>query len=305
MTPQRPREHHRRIAARLRAAGVESAEAEAWTLLSAATGSSRSELVVDATPLAAPAVERLERWVARREAREPLQHVLGTAPFGELELAVGPGVLVPRPETEVLVEQVLARLETVGVRRPRVLDVGTGSGAIALAIKRARPDAEVLATEVSPGAAAWARRNARGLGIAVPVIESDLLDEPVVAAFAGTVDALVANPPYLPEGDADALAPEVHADPPEALFGGPEGLGVARRLTAQARSRLPRGALLALELDPRNAATMRAELQAAGWQATELAADLAGRTRFVFARAPGAPGAAGAHPRAASTEARR
>lgn len=267
-------------------AGVASPEVDAAFLLEAATGIDRMRLLLEpARPLSQDERARLVALASRRAAREPLQHVLGRAPFYGLELIVAPGALVPRPETERLVELVLAALASAEQRDaqgPRVLDVGTGSGAIALALKGERPDLQVMATDVSEAALRVARRNARALRLDVRFVRSDLLASPRVATFAACADALVANLPYLPASDAASLPPEVVADPPIALFGGPDGLEVVRRLVRQARERLPRGALLALEVDPRNVASA-AELVGT-WRDRQVASDLNGRERFVLAR---------------------
>lgn len=269
------------IVRRLEAAGVASPGAEAVTLLEAVTGLGRAALLtLPERPLAAPERERLLRALHRRAVREPLQHILGTAPFFGLELAVGPGVLVPRPETERLVELVLGEIRDVV--EPRVLDVGCGSGAIALAVERERPDARVLASDVSPEAVEMAHANVTRLRSAVEVRRSDLLADAQVASFAASADALVANLPYLPASDLEALQPEARADPALALFAGDDGLDVVRRLVRQATRLLPGASLLALELDPRNVHVAAALLR--GWSRVTPERDLSGRERFLLAR---------------------
>ena len=272
----------RRIALRrLEAAGIDTPAPEALALLEAATGLERSELMLRPDrELGASERLRLLDGLRRRVAREPLQHILGTAPFYGLDLAVDATVLVPRPETERLVERVLEALD--GVERPHVLDVGTGSGAIALAVRAERPDATVMATDVVPEAVALARRNAAQLRLDVRVLRSDLLAEAEVAAFAAACDVLVANLPYLPDADAGTLQPEAEHDPALALYAGPDGLRLARRLLRQAARLLPGGALLALELDPRNVHAAARETGA--WRETRVERDLAGRERFLLAR---------------------
>lgn len=232
-------------------AGVERPDAEAWWLLEATTTQSRTDLLLARDrSLTRRQAERLRDAVSRRSRGEPLQHIVGAAWFYGLELRIDARALVPRPETERLVELALEALH--GVERPRVLDVGTGSGAVAVAIAAERPDAEVMATDVSAAALALAAENVRAHAPSVRLVESDLLERPEVQAFARRAHALVANPPYLPESDADRLPLDVRHDPPGALFAGPDGLDVFRPLVEQAATLLPRGALLLVELDPRN-----------------------------------------------------
>lgn len=265
---------------RLRAAGIDSVEAEAVALLEGVTGLTRSALLLQSERPLQPAERlRLLQALRRRAAREPLQHILGRAPFYGLELEVDADVMVPRPETERLVELVLAWL--AGVDAPCVLDLGCGSGAIALALKVERPDADVMAADVAPEAVLATRRNAERLRLAVTVRHSDLLAGADVAAFAAGCQALVANLPYLPAADADSLQAEARHDPHGALFAGEDGLAVVRRLLRQAYRLLPAGALLALELDPRN---VRQALREAGaWASAAVERDLAGRERFLLA----------------------
>ncbi|ADI13523.1 peptide chain release factor N(5)-glutamine methyltransferase [Truepera radiovictrix] len=263
---------------RLERAGVESAASEAYALLEALLALSRSELLLARQrPLSVPQRRRLEAWVRRREAREPLQHILGVAPFYGLTLRVTPQVLVPRPETERLVELALAHLR--GRARPHVLDVGTGSGAVALALQAERPDAVVLASDLSGAALAVARENARRLGLPVRFRRADLLADPAVRAFARRAELVVSNPPYLPEGDREAVSPEVQADPATALYAGPDGLAVFRRLEREAFSALQPGAALFVELDARNVA--RALAESRGWARGAVHDDLVGRPRFL------------------------
>jgi release factor glutamine methyltransferase len=248
-------------------------------LIEAVTGLGRLEQALNADrPLLDTERVSLAAMLQRRVMREPVQHIVGTAPFYGLELVVSAAVLIPRPETERLVELVLEHLPTGAVT---VLDVGTGSGAVALAIKAERRDAEVWATDVEPDALAVAQTNAKSLGLDVEFRISDLLADAEVAAVAARCTALVANLPYLPDDDGAGLQPEVRHDPPKALFGGPDGLDVVERLRAQAGTLLPHGALLALELDPRNASRLHSRMH--GWSAARTEADLTGRERFVLA----------------------
>lgn len=264
--------------ARLKAAGIDSYAAEASLLLQYLCGLSRSELALARQrPLSAAQVDTLERWLRRRAAREPLQHIVGVAHFYGLELAVTPAVLIPRPETELLVWQALKLLD--GAARPRVLDIGTGSGAIALAIKRERPDAQVMACDISAAALAVARANAARHKLEVAFIESDLLAEPRVAEFAKEAQLITANLPYLPESDRGTVSPEVSHDPPLALYGGEDGLALFWRCEAELKALLTPGAQALFELDPRNLAQAST---ARGWRRIERFCDLAGRARFLL-----------------------
>lgn len=225
----------------------------------------------------------LERWLRRRAAGTPLQHLLGVAPFYGLELEVGPAALVPRPETEVLVACVLDGIRQV--EAPVVLDLGTGSGAVAVALAHARPDAEVWASDVSDEALALAGRNVAAWAPRVRLVRADLFDAPELAALLPRLDALASNLPYLPTRDAANLAPEVRHDPPRALFAGPDGLEVFRRAWRLAAARLPARAAAWFELDPRNIGVARREVAAGagGWDA-RVHEDLAGRPRVLELR---------------------
>ena len=266
----------RRAEYRLTAAGVESAGVEARALLGHLLGLSRTELLLERSrALTAEEETAFEGLLERRTHREPLQHIVGVAPFYGLEVTVTPDALIPRPETERLVELALEILR--GVSQPKVLDVGTGSGAVALAIKSERPDAEVVATDISAEALEVAHENAQRLGLEVTFVQADLLEHPTLKAFASLIHVLVSNPPYLLEGDE--VSPEVRADPPAALFSGVDGLEHFRRLESQAFDLLPVGAAVLLELDPRNAPTA---LSSSGrWAQRRLESDLAGRARFL------------------------
>ncbi len=277
----------RRTEARLRAAGIASAAVEASWLLEHATGLSRALQVLErARPLEGHEAERLEAALRRREAREPLQLVLGETWFAGVRLEVRPGVLVPRPETERLVELILAEAPKAGTWR--VVDVGTGSGAIALAIAhalaRARREGDVIAGDVDPAAVALARDNARALALPVRVVESDLLAHVELRDAARACDVLVANLPYLPDADRADVPSEVRWDGDLALYAGREGLDVARRLLREAHELLPPEATLWFELDPRNSRVLLREAVAAGWPEARLERDLNARERFVRLR---------------------
>ncbi len=209
--------------------------------------------------------------VDRRVAHEPLAYILGTAEFYGIVLQCGPGVLVPRPETERLVE---TALDAIADReRPVVVDLGTGTGAIAVAIKTKRPDADVWATEVAPGALVWAKRNAGS----VHLVEGDLFS-PLPQELRGSVDLVVSNPPYIPDGTA--LPPDVEAEPPEALFAGPDGLRVIRRIVDEASDWLRPGGTIALEVGTPEQAASVASMLPEG----KVFEDLTGRPRVVSSR---------------------
>lgn len=254
------------------AAGSETPRLDAEVLLAAALGIDRTALFLDpAREVAGPAVRAFQDAVRRRSAgREPVAYITGTRGFRHIELAVDARVLVPRPETELLVE---VGVELTG-ERARVVDVGTGSGAVALALADERPDLEVVATDVSGDALAVARANAARLGLGVRFVHGDLL------AYVGRVDAVVSNPPYVAEGARASLAPEIlRHEPPGALFAGEDGLEVIRRLVPAAADAGAR--LLALEIGAGQAAAVAELMEAAGFREVAARRDLAGIERVV------------------------
>ena len=254
----------------LGAAGCDSPRLDAELLLAHVLGVDRAALITDPERGLEPDEARaFMDLAARRREREPVAYLLGSKGFRTIDLAVDARVLVPRPETEHVVEAALDL--PAGAR---VADVGTGSGAIALALKTERPDLEVVATELSPGALAVARGNAARLGLDVPIYEGDLLD-PV----DGPLDAVVSNPPYVAAGDV--LPRDVGHEPREALFGGDDGLDVIRRLIPAARG-VP---FLAMEVGAGQAATVADLVRKAGWPDVEAVRDLAGIERVVVGRA--------------------
>jgi release factor glutamine methyltransferase len=278
----RPAELVRAATAYLAAHGVESAATSAEVLVMAASGTDRAGLFGSRVPLAEDRVRWLDRALRARADGVPLQHLTGDTSFHGLRLLVRPGVFVPRPETEVVA---LAALEMVAEREaPVVVDVGTGTGAIALAVKSARPDAAVWATDASREAVALARENAAALRLDVSVLEGELLD-PLPASLRGAVDLLVSNPPYLDAADVAALPPEVRADPPEALVGGTD---VHARLAALAGDWLARGGALVVEIGEDQGPEVAGLLRAAGLADVEVLPDLAGRARVVRGRLPAA-----------------
>jgi release factor glutamine methyltransferase len=258
----------------LTAAGCETPRLDAELLLADALGVARERLVIDSRLTIAGEAARVFRdHVRRRSAqREPVAYILGRRHFRRLELQVDPRVLIPRPETELLVE--------VGLSLPRgarVLDVGTGSGAIALALADERPDLRIGASDVSAPALALARENARRLGLRVSFWHGDLLD----AACDEQLDAILSNPPYVAESERASLAPEItRHEPADALFAGPDGLSVIRRLIAQAAAR-PAVGLLALEVGDAQAPLVGELMSAGGFSSVRRERDLAGVERVV------------------------
>jgi release factor glutamine methyltransferase len=232
-------------------------------------------------PLTEPELAAIRALLERRGRREPVAYVLGGWGFHGLELAVDARVLVPRPETEVLVERCLALL--AGRAAPAVLDVGTGSGAIALAIKAARPDATVTAADISEGALEVAGANAAALGLEVELVRSDLF----AAVGARRFDLVASNPPYVADADLEGLEPEVaRFEPRLALAAGPDGLGVLRRLAGAAADALAPGGWLVCECGAGQAGDVAALMAAAGAVETAVAPDLAGIDRVVSGRWP-------------------
>jgi len=254
-------------------------------LLGHALGVSRGQLQAQAVTGATVAEgERAAFLIAleRRAAREPLQHITGLAPFRSLELAVGPGVFVPRPETEFVAQLAIDALLAVPTAQPLAVDLGTGSGAIALALATEVPHAQVVAVERSPEAHAWAERNIRASGADnIRLVLGDLAD--ALPELDGTVDVVASNPPYIPD---DAIPRDVEVrlhDPAAALYGGPDGLDVVRALSRRARALLRPGGALVIEHGELQGAAMRELLASDGWRAAATHRDLLGRDRVTTA----------------------
>ncbi|MBM4185195.1 MAG: peptide chain release factor N(5)-glutamine methyltransferase [Gemmatimonadetes bacterium] len=285
----------------LKAKGVESARLDAEYLLAHVLGLGRLEMYLQhERPLTSRELDEFRPLLKRRAKREPLQYVLGRQAFRSLDLKVGPGVLIPRPETEQLVQVVLewARAERatpvgvdVGAGRARPepadltgLDVGTGSGAIALALLTEGPFERFVGTDVSAAALGLAalNRDALGLNERLELRAGGLL-EPVQSEER--FDVVVSNPPYVSEQDRGALAPEiVDWEPAEALFGGSDGLSVIRSLVAGAGACLRPGGLLALEVGLGQAKAVAALMEAGGlYREVQIRRDLAGKERIVAA----------------------
>jgi release factor glutamine methyltransferase len=271
--------------ARLAAAGVETPRVDAEWLLAGILDVRRAALAMSATrPLAETTADRYAEAVRRRERREPLQQILGWEEFRGLRLRVTPEVLVPRPETETLVEWALHLLPPPGARRLRVADVGTGSGCIACALSAARRDLEVVGIDLSPAASQVAHANARALAVPVRVVVADLM----APLRAESLDAIVANPPYVTDAQTPTLAPEVALHEPRlALAGGPDGLAVVMRVVDEAPRVLRRGGAVVMETGgAAHVDAVAARLRTDGFVDVAGRADLTGITRFVAGRKP-------------------
>ncbi|TFU16788.1 peptide chain release factor N(5)-glutamine methyltransferase [Thermus tengchongensis] len=266
----------RELQARLRTAGLP--EGEALDLLAKASRLSRKDLLLRlAQPPPPGTAERALALLEKRLTGYPLQYLLGEVEFFGLPLKVAEGVLIPRPETEGLVE---LSLNLPLPERPRLLDVGTGTGAIALALKKHLPEAQVWATDTDPKALALARENASRLGLEVTFLQAPL------TGGVKDLDLIVSNPPYLPEAYRTQAPQELAFESPQALYAGREGLDVARPLAEEAAEALRPGGFLLLELAPENVGLLAEELKASGWADVEVLRDLLGRDRYLRARRP-------------------
>ena len=279
-----------RAAQRLAEAGVESPRADAEQIAAHVHGVPRGMLH---TVRDAEFDARFWAEIARREAREPLQHITGRAYFRYLELEVGPGVFVPRPETEVMTGWAIEQLRAMDAAEPIVVDLGTGSGAIALAIAQEVPRAQVHAVEAQRLAHAWAernvslftKRNACNRAARDPQVTLHQCDlKTALPELDGVVDLVISNPPYIPEGAS--VPPEVgEYDPPEALWGGSDGLTTVRQVERTAARLLRPGGLVAVEHGaPQGAAVYWVFGEAQGWRDTRNHKDLANRDRFITSR---------------------
>jgi release factor glutamine methyltransferase len=274
----RPAEVLDRAADYLDRHGVDSPRATAEALLLYFLDTDRAGLYARSEGLDTRTGKLFGRALCQRCHGVPLQYLTGEQQFRDLVLGVAPGVFVPRPETELLVERALEVLPTGAVV---AVDVGTGTGAVALSLARERPAARVVATDVSPEAVAAARANASRHGLAVEVLEGDLLD-PVPDDLLGRVDLVVSNPPYVTREEYDALPAEVRAEPYEALVG---GVDVHRRLAEEAPSWLRPGGWLAMEIGAAQGEAVTGLLGA--YEDVEIHRDLAGRDRIVRGRLRG------------------
>ncbi len=295
----------------LQNAGIPSPYTEALILLEHVTGRDRSRLLAFPEERVSPdQTEEFVQHLMRRASREPLAYILGYREFMGLRLKVGPGVLVPRPETELMVELLALGLCHGGVSLPddvdaddrpdivtdgtnetgsdrrelcsgyilphgaRVVDVGTGSGAIALALKHLRPDLSVMGTDASSRALSWAQINRENLGLDVELFRANLLQ-----TLHGPFDAVVSNPPYVAEGDP--VDPETHCEPQEALYAGEDGLDVIRTLLPQSAAVLRAGGILVIEMDPQQFPVVTRLFRRHEFTDIVWIRDLAGRNRII------------------------
>ena len=286
-------------AARLARAGIDTARHDAKLLLAESAGRSLSDvdkavLMDDAFSQFAPSPEArgaFESMLARREAREPLQHIVGHAPFRYLELEVGPGVFVPRPETELVVQEAIDWITAHGLYSPRVVDLCAGSGAIGLAIATEVPGAQVWAVELDTQAAQWTRRNMHKVGERFPDLVANYRLEvadatcPVtLATLDGTADVVISNPPYIPLTNVPQQ-PEVRDfDPDTALYGGSaDGMMIPERIIVRAAALVRTGGLFVMEHDITQGDRTVAFARANGFTEARTHTDLTGRPRYLVA----------------------
>jgi release factor glutamine methyltransferase len=273
-------------------ASVPAGRREIEWLLQEADSCKRIDLVAEAdAPVDEEAEKRFFSFVSRRLAREPVQYILGYTEFFGVRLRVDPSVLIPRPETELLVEFALSSLKDMS--NSIVLDVGTGSGCIAIALKKGLPDTTVVGIDVSPKALGLARLNASDVGVDVEWIEADMHDPDLVVDLTrrfglASVDIIVSNPPYVPPGDRISLEPEVVRFEPEiALFTGDDIAEPYRALGNLGLEVLSESGFLVLEIHADHAKEIRDTLRKVGYHSIDIFQDLAGRDRMIVARLRG------------------
>jgi release factor glutamine methyltransferase len=273
----------------LAALGIESSRLDAEVLMAEAAGITREAVITGSIELSNELVEKFDAMVARREKREPIAYIVGHKEFYSLEFDVGPEVLIPRPETEFVVGAALEYIEA----KPdaRVLDIGTGSGAIAIAIAVNAPDARVTATDISLHACAIAIRNLlrHDLHELVTHRRANCFDIMDRGARLRSFDVIVSNPPYLGDAEIAALEPEVRDyEPLVSLSAGADGLDVLRRIAAGAPAHLASDGELIVEVGVGQAATVAKLVEEAGLRVVSVINDFAGHPRVVRARKPGA-----------------
>jgi release factor glutamine methyltransferase len=268
------------MAESLEGRGITNAAREAGWLVEAATGLDNAEQSLATEPLTEGAIAGARALLARRMAGEPLQYITGKVGFRRLELEIGPGALIPRPETESLTGYAMDRLPSGGV----VADVGTGAGAIALAIADERPDAVVYATDVAPEALEWARRNRDRLSLAIELFEGDLLDA-LPNDLLGSLDVVVSNPPYVHQDFTLPVEIRDH-EPHVALFAEEDGMALLDRLAEQSREWLKPGGWLVMEMGEVQRDEMRRTLGRLGYDDVDVLPDMTGRPRVAIGRNP-------------------
>ena len=282
-----PREALRRVQARLEQAGCPDADFDARELFRLAAG---RDPRLDDRPLAAEEAARLEALCVRRAAREPLQYLCGAWPFLDFDLAVGPGVLCPRADTEVVAEAAAGTL--AGIAAPQVLDLCAGTGCLGLGIKRLCPGAQVTCVEKSPEAFVYLEQNVRCAlrgrvpAPAVQAVQGDLFTY-WQSLSEGRLDLIVSNPPYLTAAEMERLQPEVAREPAMALAAGEDGLVFYRALAEHYQRALRPGGALVLEIGWQQRAAVCALLAARGWNGIECRQDFGGNDRCILARRPG------------------
>lgn len=264
---------------RLEKAGIAEPRLDARRLLQHAGGMDRAELIARGNERLSPDMARAyELALSRRLEGEPVHRITGRREFFGIELAVTPDVLDPRPDTEILVERALRDADGKPLH---FADIGTGSGAIAIAMLSSLPGSRCMATDLSPAALAVARANAASAGVAerISLVCADMLD-----GIAGRFDCILSNPPYIPSGDIGALSPEVRLhDPIAALDGGADGLDAYRRLFGQAPDRLERGGRIYVEFGAGQAGCVAALAEADGWHVADVVPDLSRTPRVLVA----------------------
>jgi release factor glutamine methyltransferase len=285
----------------LEQAGIETARLDAECLVASVLGCTRWQLLLERRRrLSREEFCRVLRLIRRRERREPLAYILKVREFWSLPLSVSPGVLVPRPETETLVEATLAAWKEMGAEQrvpsaarqtpgPAIVELCTGSGAVAIALASELPAARIVATDISWRALRVARANAERHGVAgrIDFLRGDLWHAVNGQAAPGAVDLVVANPPYIPTAELATLMPEVQWEPRRALDGGEDGLRAIREIVATSPDRIRPGGYLLLEIGAAQAETVQAlTAETGGFERIGLRRDLAGRPRVVAARRP-------------------
>ena len=271
----------RDAAGRLRAAGVPSPEWDARVLAAHLIHCGHMGIPMGQEPIPGFDVA-YGALVGRRQAREPLQHILGHAWFGPLELEVGPGVFIPRPETEVLADWGVRVLTNSNAEDSRVVDLCTGTGALALYIAHYLPRAQVWGVELSDAALAYAQRNAARYAPELQLVQGDVTDPQVLSELDGTVDLVLTNPPYVPE--TPDLEPEVYQDPHEAVFGGVDGMDTITSMIPTIARLLRPGGQVGLEHDDETSHQVQEAFRAhGGFEQVDILRDLTGTARFVTA----------------------